>query len=66
VYSSGNVPAAMVRANPILANRPMGSATQHNTLRLSAFGTTVRVAPPAATVNEPSGSVAELRVTCAP
>ena len=34
VYSSGKIPAAMVRAHPILANRPMGPATaaQHPAL----------------------------------
>ncbi len=60
-YSSGKLPAAIVRANPIWADRPMGSTTQHTTLRLSAFGAPVHVAPPAATVDQSSASVAELR-----
>lgn len=64
VYSSGRLPAAMVKANPILAVRPEGSTTQHNTLHLSAFGAPVHVAAPTALVGGGIGSSEAVLQTC--
>jgi hypothetical protein len=64
VFTSGRLPAAVLKDDPILASRPKGSLTQHNTLRLSAFGSPVHVTPPAATVNDSFGSSVALRARC--
>jgi hypothetical protein len=64
VYSSGQIPAAVARKNPVLAVRPMGSTTEHNTLRLSAFGQPAPVALPAATSRAASGASISLRARC--
>jgi hypothetical protein len=64
VYSSGQIPAAVVKKNPVLAVRPKGSTTQHNTLRLSAFGQPAPVTPPAATAGAAFGTAVSLRARC--
>jgi hypothetical protein len=65
LYSSGRLPASIVKANPILAVRPKGSMTQHNTLRFSAFGAPVHIAPPTALVGGGIGTSEAVLQTCA-